>query len=1524
MGVFNSVWTVSLVGIVVIACLLAYQLRYNYTHIYSHPIQSSGAKSSPNKVNSNSGNVDRTEGTRQTDEGEMSYRKNQMWTTHEGIVTTQEQKWTMFHLNHTQLLSTTTLEHSHSSLSAMFVYNEINAPARDTRRFLLFPVPKNITHISTAKIVNSNNMQAADSGSSNAEATGVGINNEEEDEQLYLLANDYYIFSQHTGTRAEEEEANQSANPASRTHVDGTLLFIRADEGEEEYVRELRENVGNSWHRFVQKMATGVSKRRSTMTPVPYSHTGEYPDIQTSIHANTKTNTQTNTHTNTRTRVLMTIAEEAIDTQTIPTQETDTPTNTHRSNLNRRTITHNQRNTYRRHRHRHRLLTEENTDVQTQRQQGTQDNDIDDDADQSKLSQAKTNRSELFVLKDHHFKPDHSDFAMASKLATSHASNRTYPSDVSQASENGKSSKQQVKASTTTAQANTQPNAQANTQTNMQSNPQTTTHSNIQTNSVPTAQPTKPPVMDAHISQVENTHTRTATEAGTDTQAGTTTAQPQPSAGTRRRPVMVSVRIHQIVIDMQLFTAAHTNTHTDTDADTDRHTPAFPQQLRPFQQREYYKLVLYPTGAVTITAHTHLGVQHALATLLQLCTHTHPLALPVSVEDWPSLSWRGLQIDVSRHFMPVPLLMRQIDALEQMKMNVLHIHFTDSQSFPILLKDVKRTNAHTSNTQAGTDTDTDVLPLSQLALNGSFCTHDKIYTLPALRSLVRYAHTRNIEIVPEIDVPAHTLSWASAFPDIVITDCPHTTSSEQTPHNIYALDVSNPRTIEVVSAVLEQLVMEVFSGDTHADIHPDTHPDTHADTHADTHPGTHAGDTRTSNTPTRRHTTKLTSPYLHIGGDEVNSRCWQESPKLMNWSKHTLGGTANSDEIFRYFERQVFDIVRSRLGKVPIVWQGVWDLRAMPGNESAGSVHTHTDANTHGTDTDTHTYTASAAAIIQPWKCWSGLHTHTAVDAATHNHPVVMSACWYLDYNQDWTSYLTADPISASKQILVGNEERERQRKQQQEQLAQQRANTQQGNTQQTSAQQANTLQTNAQTTNRELLANEESTEEHSHAAANRHEEEEFIIHTDGSLIPAGLFPANTQTNSRTHVHSANGRKLQSTQPSTIDTHEDFFLGGEGNMWTEHVDHTNLECRLWPRAAAVAARLWGLESWQQTPHAQTDTQTHASAHTSIPYTQTHSYRQSFANSELSIEMTKHVYSSFVHARHVLQTVTGIDTAPLLYHYYKQTHTNTQQHTTAASASSKSNMRTLVPFAITTIENAIARIEASTSNRISLTKGVSAPATIASSTARTHAPQTNMLTMTPLTSAHTTTTATTAEEDENSKFFITSVCMGIPEIVQRPIHTHRIMLTQLNVAEGSTGSRGAHMLEWLQRKAAIGVTAVGLCELNGWHDVVSNSGSNVVDNVQWITARAANAGFSHAHIMTHYLHPHPHPHTAILQANTQTNTQTSIHGNTYMGKLKQPFLIGIVSALPFEVLGEYGPPLFQRGVLHVYITKYVNT
>lgn len=103
-------------------------------------------------------------------------------------------------------------------------------------------------------------------------------------------------------------------------------------------------------------------------------------------------------------------------------------------------------------------------------------------------------------------------------------------------------------------------------------------------------------------------------------------------------------------------------------------------------------------------------------------------------------------IDVSRHFQPIKLLKRTIDGMERLKLNLLHLHLTDAQSFPILLD----------------DDDTFNLPLSRLANTSTFAS-DKFYTKTELKQLVKYAKERRIEIIPEIDVPAHSHSWGKAF-----------------------------------------------------------------------------------------------------------------------------------------------------------------------------------------------------------------------------------------------------------------------------------------------------------------------------------------------------------------------------------------------------------------------------------------------------------------------------------------------------------------------------------------------------------------------------------------------------------------------------------------------------------------------------------------------------------------------------------------------------------------------------------------
>eukprot|EP01039_Chlorochromonas_danica_P020439 gene20439-24961_t len=127
-------------------------------------------------------------------------------------------------------------------------------------------------------------------------------------------------------------------------------------------------------------------------------------------------------------------------------------------------------------------------------------------------------------------------------------------------------------------------------------------------------------------------------------------------------------------------------------------------------------------------------------------------------------------------------------------------------------------------------------------------------------------------------MPAHALSWGKAFTDVIVP-CHILANSQQTPHNIYPLDPSNPTTFLLVEEILKQII-GIF--------------------------------------PSR---------YLHIGGDEVNEQCWRESVALQEWAKRT---NVNAHQLTKYFETEVFRIVLHKLKKVPIVWQGILDAGNIP------------------------------------------------------------------------------------------------------------------------------------------------------------------------------------------------------------------------------------------------------------------------------------------------------------------------------------------------------------------------------------------------------------------------------------------------------------------------------------------------------------------------------------------------------------------------------------------------------------------
>ena len=134
------------------------------------------------------------------------------------------------------------------------------------------------------------------------------------------------------------------------------------------------------------------------------------------------------------------------------------------------------------------------------------------------------------------------------------------------------------------------------------------------------------------------------------------------------------------------------------------------------------------------------AVNPFISTLTQIMGRRPTKALlPLKIRDFPQYAWRGLLVDVARHYIPLKLLRRTLDAMELSKFNILHLHLTDSQSFPVLLRDTSK------------------FSLSQLAIKGSHKYPDMVYSLKDLSDLVQYAADRGVSVVPEIDVPAHSL-----------------------------------------------------------------------------------------------------------------------------------------------------------------------------------------------------------------------------------------------------------------------------------------------------------------------------------------------------------------------------------------------------------------------------------------------------------------------------------------------------------------------------------------------------------------------------------------------------------------------------------------------------------------------------------------------------------------------------------------------------------------------------------------------
>jgi hexosaminidase len=164
---------------------------------------------------------------------------------------------------------------------------------------------------------------------------------------------------------------------------------------------------------------------------------------------------------------------------------------------------------------------------------------------------------------------------------------------------------------------------------------------------------------------------------------------------------------------------------------------------------ESYTLDVASEGAI-VKAPTVAGAMHGIETFLQL-VEPGPggfSAPSVHIEDRPRFPWRGLMLDAGRHWMPVAVVKRNLDAMAAVKLNVFHWHLSEDQGFRVECKRYPK--------------------LHEMGSDGHYYTQEQI------RDVVAYARDRGIRVVPEFDTPGHTQAWMAGYPELGTNPGPYT------------------------------------------------------------------------------------------------------------------------------------------------------------------------------------------------------------------------------------------------------------------------------------------------------------------------------------------------------------------------------------------------------------------------------------------------------------------------------------------------------------------------------------------------------------------------------------------------------------------------------------------------------------------------------------------------------------------------------------------------------------------------------
>ncbi|MCB5224727.1 MAG: family 20 glycosylhydrolase [Candidatus Cloacimonadaceae bacterium] len=288
--------------------------------------------------------------------------------------------------------------------------------------------------------------------------------------------------------------------------------------------------------------------------------------------------------------------------------------------------------------------------------------------------------------------------------------------------------------------------------------------------------------------------------------------------------------------------------------------------LQPFPSKKpdgYYELEVSP-GFFALNAESVAGMNYAVRTLMQHLyisssnqTEDRFALLPrISVKDWPTYQWRGMHLDVSRHFYDHNFVKKYLDWMVGLKFNRFHWHLSDDQGWRLESKRFPLLHEKGSWRKESDGSD-----------------YGGHYSLRQIKAVLKHASQRGIEVIPEIDIPGHSMSILTAYPELACFP------REFEPMNVWGISedilcAGKDETIDFLKELFTEIA-ELFPG-----------------------------------------------PYIHIGGDEAPKQRWKECPHCQ---KRMRDNGLKDEEALQAWLVKTLATHLEKLGKTVIGWDEILD-----------------------------------------------------------------------------------------------------------------------------------------------------------------------------------------------------------------------------------------------------------------------------------------------------------------------------------------------------------------------------------------------------------------------------------------------------------------------------------------------------------------------------------------------------------------------------------------------------------------------